>query len=232
MVITVIRYVMHTAPIGIFALIASTIGALGITVIVTLGKYLLVYGLGTILFLLFWLSILAVYCRLNPISILRNMKHMSIVALATTSSAITLPVAMEETQEKLGISKIITNLVLPLGMSLNSNGSAMHMAITVMTIAQMYQVPFDFLQMVTVAVTATFISLANAVVLGAGLVSLAIIVPQMGLPLESIAVFAGVEWFVGMLRTILNVNSDVYSAILVAKSVNEIDYTRFNRLKK
>ena len=231
-VITVIRYVMHTAPIGIFALIASTIGALGITVIVTLGKYLLVYGLGTILFLLFWLSILSVYCRLNPISILRNMKHMSIMALATTSSAITLPVAMEETQEKLGISKNITNLVLPLGMSLNSNGSAMHMAITVMTIAQMYQVPFDFLQMVTVAVTATFISLANAVVPGAGLVSLAIIVPQMGLPLESIAVFAGVEWFVGMLRTILNVNSDVYSAILVAKSVNEIDYTRFNRLKE
>jgi Na+/H+-dicarboxylate symporter len=149
--------------------------------------------------------------------------------LATTSSAITLPIAMEESQNKLGLSSRITNLVLPLGMSLNSNGSAMHMAITVMTIAQMYQINFDGIQMVTVAVTATFVSLANAVVPGAGLVSLAIIVPQLGLPIESIALFAGVEWFVGMLRTILNVNSDVYSALLIAKSADELDYRVFNQ---
>ncbi len=151
------------------------------------------------------------------------------MALATTSSAITLPIAMEESQNKLGLSSRITNLVLPLGMSLNSNGSAMHMAITVMTIAQMYQINFDGIQMVTVAVTATFVSLANSVVPGAGLVSLAIIVPQLGLPIESIALFAGVEWFVGMLRTILNVNSDVYSALLIAKSADELDYRVFNQ---
>ena len=154
---------------------------------------------------------------------------MTIMALATTSSAITLPVAMEEAQHKLGLSSRITNLVLPLGMSLNSNGSAMHMAITVMTIAQMYQMPFDLIQMITVAVTATFVSLANAVVPGAGLVSLAIVVPQLGLPIESIAIFAGVEWFVGMLRTILNVNSDVYSAMIIAKSADELDYQIFNQ---
>ena len=105
----------------------------------------------------------------------------------------------------------------------------MHMAITVMTISQMYQMDFDIPKMITVAVTATFVSLANAVVPGAGLVSLAIIVPQLGLPIESIAIFAGVEWFVGMLRTFLNVNSDVYSAILVARSENEIDYEIFNQ---
>ena len=139
---------------------------------------------------------------------------------------------MEETETKLGLSKRITNLVLPLGMSLNSNGSAMHMAFTVMTIAQMYQLEFDITKMIYLAITATFVSLANAVVPGAGLVSLAVIVPQMGLPIESIAIFAGVEWFVGMLRTILNVNSDVYSAILVAKSVDEIDYTVFNSSNK
>ena len=105
----------------------------------------------------------------------------------------------------------------------------MHMALTVITIAQMYQVEFRWTTMVYLAILATFISLANAVVPGAGLVSLAIIVPQMGLPIESIAIFGGVEWLVGMLRTILNVNSDVYSAILVAKSVDEIDYEIFSR---
>ncbi|HAP2889218.1 TPA: dicarboxylate/amino acid:cation symporter [Enterococcus faecalis] len=231
-IITVIRYVMYLAPLGIFALIASTISHLGLQIILPLVKYLLVYGLGTILFLGIWILVITFYCKVSPLRLITNMKNMSVMALATTSSAITLPVALEETETKLGLSKRITNLVLPLGMSLNSNGSAMHMAFTVMTIAQMYQLDFDITKMIYLAITATFVSLANAVVPGAGLVSLAVIVPQMGLPIESIAIFAGVEWFVGMLRTILNVNSDVYSAILVAKSVDEIDYTVFNSSNK
>lgn len=231
-IITVIRYVMYLAPLGIFALIASTISNLGLQIILPLVKYLLVYGLGTILFLGIWILVITLYCKVSPLRLITNMKNMSVMALATTSSAITLPVALEETETKLGLSKRITNLVLPLGMSLNSNGSAMHMAFTVMTIAQMYQLDFDITKMIYLAITATFVSLANAVVPGAGLVSLAVIVPQMGLPIESIAIFAGVEWFVGMLRTILNVNSDVYSAILVAKSVDEIDYTVFNSSNK
>ena len=230
-IITVIRYVMYLAPLGIFALIASTISHLGLQIILPLVKYLLVYGLGTILFLGIWILVITLYCKVSPLRLITNMKNMSVMALATTS-AITLPVALEETEAKLGLSKRITNLVLPLGMSLNSNGSAMHMAFTVMTIAQMYQLEFDITKMIYLAITATFVSLANAVVPGAGLVSLAVIVPQMGLPIESIAIFAGVEWFVGMLRTILNVNSDVYSAILVAKSVDEIDYTVFNSSNK
>ncbi|UKU91385.1 dicarboxylate/amino acid:cation symporter [Enterococcus faecalis] len=231
-IITVIRYVMYLAPLGIFALIASTISHLGLQIILPLVKYLLVYGLGTILFLGIWILVITLYCKVSPLRLITNMKNMSVMALATTSSAITLPVALEETETKLGLSKRITNLVLPLGMSLNSNGSAMHMAFTVMTIAQMYQLDFDITKMIYLAITATFVSLANAVVPGAGLVSLAVIVPQMGLPIESIAIFAGVEWFVVMLRTILNVNSDVYSAILVAKSVDEIDYTVFNSSNK
>lgn len=231
-IITVIRYVMYLAPLGIFALIASTISHLGLQIILPLVKYLLVYGLGTILFLGIWILVITLYCKVSPLRLITNMKNMSVMALATTSSAITLPVALEETETKLGLSKRITNLVLPLGMSLNSNGSAMHMAFTVMTIAQMYQLEFDITKMIYLAITATFVSLANAVVPGAGLVSLAVIVPQMGLPIESIAIFAGVEWFVGMLRTILNVNSDVYSAILVAKSVDEIDDTVFNSSNK
>lgn len=228
-IINVIRYVMLVAPLGIFALIASTISSLGLQIILPLIKYLLVYATASLLFMGLWILIITIYCKVNPIQLVRNMKSMTVMALATTSSAITLPIAMEEAHEKLGLSDRITNLVLPLGMSLNSNGSAMHMALTVMTISQMYQMDFDLSKMITVAITATFVSLANAVVPGAGLVSLAIIVPQLGLPIESIAIFAGVEWFVGMLRTFLNVNSDVYSAIVVARSVNEIDYEVFNQ---
>lgn len=227
-VLNVIRFVMVFAPVGIAALIASTISNLGINIILPLMKYLLVYGLATVSFILLWVLVICTYCRVSPIQLFKNTKEMSIMALATTSSAVTLPTAMEESQNKIGLSERVTNLVLTLGMSLNSNGSAMHMAITVMTIAQLYDIEFSFQTIAYLAILATFVSLANAVVPGAGLVSLAIIVPQMGLPIESIAIFAGVEWFVGMLRTILNVNSDVFSAILVGKSVNEINYEIFN----
>lgn len=230
-IIKVINYVMYLAPLGIFALISVSISQLGAQVMIPMVKYLLVYGFGTMLFLMLWILIVSIYCQMNPLKLLMNMKNMSLMALATTSSAITLPVELEEAQYKLGLSKRISHLVLPLGMSLNSNGSAMHMTITVMTIVQMYQVEFNWTNMVYLAIMASFISLANAVVPGAGLISLAVIIPQMGLPIESIAIFGGVEWIVGMLRTILNVNSDVYSAILVAKSVNEIDYGIFNRSK-
>jgi Na+/H+-dicarboxylate symporter len=156
---------------------------------------------------------------------------MSIMSLATTSSAITLPLAIEDSQKRLGIGDRITKLVLPLGMSLNSNGSAMHMAITVITIAQIYGIEYASEKIIYIGIISALISLANAVVPGAGLVSLAIIIPQMGLPLESIALFAGVEWFVGMLRTILNVTSDVFTAVLVASSEDEIDYVIFNGAK-
>lgn len=230
-IIQVISYVMIFAPIGIFSLISSTISNLGIKIVLPLVKYLFIYGLSTFLFLALWIAFLSIYCKFSPLKLIKNMRHMSIMALATTSSAITLPIEMEEAHTKIGLSKRITNLVLPLGMSLNSNGSAMHMAITVVTIAQMYTINLTVQRFVFLAIMATFVSLANAVVPGAGLVSLAIIVPQMGLPVASIAIFAGVEWFVGMLRTILNVNSDVYSAVLIAKTVDELDYEVFNEIK-
>lgn len=223
LIIKLVTLVMKIAPVGIFALIASIIGQLGVSVILPLVKYLGIYALATFTFWILWVLIVSGRVKLNPIRLVKNMGQMSIMALATTSSAITLPVAMQDSKDKLGLGDRITKLVLPLGMSLNSNGSAMHMAITVVTISQIYGIEYEVNQLIFAAVIASLVSLANAVVPGAGLVSLAIIIPQMGLPLESIALFASVEWFVGMLRTILNVNSDVFTAVLVAHSEKEIN---------
>ncbi len=227
-IIKLITLIMRIAPIGIFALIAAIISELGAGVIVPLLRYLAIYGVATASFLMLWIGFISLTCRMNPFRLIRNMLPMSVMALATTSSAITLPLAIEDSEEKLGLGNRIIKLVLPLGMSLNSNGSAMHMAITVVTIAQIYGVEYGYDKIIYIGIISALVSLANAVVPGAGLVSLAIIVPQMGLPLESIALFAGVEWFVGMLRTILNVTSDVFTAILVAKTEDEIDYLVFN----
>ncbi|SCZ79606.1 dicarboxylate/amino acid:cation symporter [Acidaminobacter hydrogenoformans] len=224
-IIKMIYLVMRLAPLGIFSLVASTIGELGLEVILPLVKYLLVYGVATFLFLGLWFIVASLYTKIKVLNLIKGMTQMSFMALATTSSAVTLPTAMKDASEKLRISERINKLVLPLGMSLNSNGSAMHMAITVVTISQFWDVEYSIATYFYIAGLAMILSLANAVVPGAGLVSLAIILPQMNLPLESIAFFAGVEWFVGMLRTILNVDSDVFTALLVAKSENEIAQT-------
>ena len=227
-IIKLIYIVMQIAPIGVFALIASTIGQMGVQVVLPLAKYIGIYGMGTFIFLAVWILIVSVYCRVGILKLCRNMMNMSLLALVTTSSAITLPVAMADAESKLGISKPVTKLVLPLGVSLNSNGAAMHIALTIVTIAQIYGIEYSMTTLMYIVVLATLTSLANAVVPGAGLISLAIVVPAMNLPLESIALFAGVEWFTGMLRTILNVDSDVFSAMLVAKSENQLDHKVFN----
>jgi Na+/H+-dicarboxylate symporter len=135
-------------------------------------------------------------------------------------------VALKDTKTKLGVKDEIAQIVLSLGMSLNSNGSAMHMAITLVTISQIYNVQYSWSTLAYVAVLATLASLANAVVPGAALVSLTIVVPQMGLPIESIALFAGIDWFVGMLRTILNVDSDVFTSLIVGHWNDAIDFPK------
>jgi Na+/H+-dicarboxylate symporter len=223
-ILGMISIIMKIAPIGIFSLIASTIGKVGVEVILPLSKYLGIYGLATFIYLAISFVIVSIYCKIHIGKLIKGMTQMSLMALATTSSAVTLPTEMKDAREKLGIGERVTKLVLPLGMTLNSNGSAMHMAFTIVTISQIYGVTYSGAQYLYIAALATLVSLANAVVPGAGLVSLAIIVPQMGLPIEAIALFAGVEWFVGMLRTILNVDSDTFTALIIAKSENEIDY--------
>lgn len=226
-VIKLISIIMKVAPIGIFFILASTVGDLGVTILLPLLKYLLIYALGTLIFLVGWLIISSIYCQISLVKLIKKMSPMSIMAITTTSSAITLPVTLRDSIEKLGISERIAKLVVPLGMTLNSNGAAMHMAITIITISQIFGYAYSFSEYIYIAVLATLASLANAVVPGAGLVSLSIVVPQMGLPAESILLFAGVEWFVGMLRTVLNVDSDALSALMIAKSENELDVQKY-----
>lgn len=221
-IMNVIRMVMTLAPLGVFSLVADTASSAGASVILPLIKYLLIYSMATAIFLGLWILVVSLYCRKSPRFIMAGVKNMSIVALTTVSSAVTLPIAMEGSKKDLGIGDRVTNLVLPLGVSLNSNGAAMHMAITVVTAAQLYGLEMSLERLVYLGILASLVSLANAVVPGASIVSLAIIFPQMGVPLEAVALFAGVDYFVGMIRTILNVDSDVFTAMLVAKSVNDL----------
>lgn len=216
LILNIIRGVMRVAPIGIFCYVSAMVGKLGASILGPLVKYLLVLGGTVFVFLVLWIIAVCVRCKLSPKILVHKMWRMSVMALATISSAVTLPLEMEDAKERLGLREDIADLVLPLGMPLNSNGASIHLAVTALTIAQIYGMTFTGVDLAFLAVISTLLSLANAVAPGADLVSLTMIVPQLGLPLSSIGIFAGLTYPVGAIRTILNVDSDVFCALMVA----------------
>jgi Na+/H+-dicarboxylate symporter len=230
-ILRVITMVMTIAPFGVFALIASSIASYGIQVVIPLAKYLGVFAIIDFVFITIYILIVSGVTRVGIGDIVRGLGRMSAMAVATGSSAVTLPTAMQDVENKLGVGKKVSRIMMPLGVTLNSNGAAIHMTITLITIAQMYAMSFSAGDIFFMVILCTLASVANAVVPGAGIVSLTIVVPQMGLPLESIALFAGVEIFVGMLRTILNVDGDALASMLVAKSENVIDLDKVKRAR-
>lgn len=228
LLMSIIRTVMRVAPIGIFAYVASTASSLGMQALGSLFKYIVVFALAIFTFMAIWFVVISVTCRVSIVKLLKKMFPMSVMAMATTSSAVTLPVEMRDAKEKLGLDEDIANLVLPLGMPLNSNGAAMYISFTAIMIAQIYGIHFDLPYLAYVAIVSMLLSLANAVVPGAGIVSLTMMAPQFGLPLESVAIFAGIDWIMGVFRTVLNVNSDVFCALLVAKREGKLDHDKMN----
>ncbi len=229
--LTIIRLVMNIAPLGVFAYVSASVGTLGLSILAPIGKYLLVLAGATAVFTFIWLLVVAATCKMGPWKLFRKMIPMSVMAAATISSAVTLPLEMEDAKNKIGLRDEVANLVLPLGMPLNSNGSALHMAVTALFVAQMYGIEMSGGMMVYACVICWLLSLANAVAPGATLISLTMLMPALGLPLEAVAILGGLEYLVAAIRTTLNVNSDVFCALLVARSENAIDYEIFNSTK-
>lgn len=221
--IEMVSKIMIFAPIGIGALIAATVGKSGVGILLPLIKFLLILAVGTFLHLAFCVAVTAAYCKTGFFNLSRKIANMTVVAFTTTSSAVTLPVKMKDSEEKLGVSKRISDLVNPLGMSLNSNGLAMFLSLAVVTIAQIYGQEVTIEMLLKIVILASLACLGTVVVPGGGIVALTIVVPSLGLPLGGIAIMAGIDWFSGMFRTILNVDVDALAAMMIAKSAGELD---------
>lgn len=228
LILSIIRKVMLVAPIGIFCYVGSMIGTLGLQVLIPVVMYLVVMAIAVFVMFAVWIALVSIRCGYSPVKLIKKMWPMSALALGTISSAVTLPTALEDTKNKLGCDPEIADLLLALGMPLNSNGAAIHLSVTAITIAQIYGIVFNPGQLFYVLVISFLLSLANAVSPGASLVSLTMIVPQLGLPMESIAIFAGLEYPTGALRTILNVDGDVYTALLVSASEGNLNKSIFD----
>ena len=231
LLLNIIRGVMNMAPIGIFCYVSSMVGSLGTDVLLPLGKYFLVMILGMVIMFIAYFIVCGAYCKVNPLKLAQKMGRMVVTAFTTISSAVTLPTAMEDSKRKIGIRPDVVDVLLPLGVPLNSNGVAIHMTVDALCIAQLYGIQFGPSDLLTCWVICTMISFVNAATPGASLVSLTMMVPALGLPMESIGIFGGLEYPTGASRTPLNVAGDVFAAMLVA-GPEGIDHDIFDGKKE
>ena len=231
LLLNIIRGVMTIAPIGIFCYVSSMVASVGMTVLVPLAKYFLVMALGMVIMFVAYCIICGAYCRVNPVKLAGKLVRTLVTAFTTISSAVTLPTAMEDAKKKIGIREDVCDVLLPLGVPLNSNGVAIHMTVDALCIAQLYGIAFGPSDFLTCWLICTMISFVNAATPGASLVSLTMMIPALGLPMEAIGIFGGLEYPTGATRTPLNVTGDVFAAMLVA-GPDGIDHDIFDGKKE
>ena len=217
------HFIILFAPIGVFALIAKIIAQTGLEAFIPLFKYMLTVLLGLIIHATVTLPLI-IYL-LGGISPLKHFKAMSaalMTAFSTSSSSATLPLTIDNIENNAGVSNKISSFVLPLGATINMDGTALYECVAAIFIAQVYGIHLSFVQQIVVVVTALLASIGAAGIPMAGLVMITIILKAVGLPLEGIGLILAVDRILDMLRTSVNVWSDSCGAALIAKSEGEI----------
>jgi Na+/H+-dicarboxylate symporter len=221
--IVLVKIVMKVAPIGVFALIAAVAAQFGYGVLVTLLKYVVI-TIGTMA--VFTVTFYPVSLRISGMSpwfFLKKYYEVFVFAFSTSSSNATLPLNLQVTEEDLGVSNEVASFVLPLGATVNMNGTAIYQGVSAVFIAQVFGITLGLTDLLTIVLTATLASIGAAGVPGIGMVTLTIVLTQLGIPLEGIALVVGVERILDMSRTAVNVTGDTVCAIWVAKTEGELD---------
>lgn len=224
-----VTVVMLFAPLGIFGLTARTFSQLGYEIMLPLSKYLLTVVIGLALQVVVYMIILRVVSGLNPIYLLKKITSPLSIAFSTASSAAALPVTIRTAEEQLGVDKKVASFTLPLGATINMDGTAIMQGVATFFIAQVYADGLSPSQFLLVILTATLASIGTASVPGAGLIMLSMVLSTVGLPIEGIALIIAVDRIIDMARTSINVCGDIVGTVVVAKSENalnkEIYYT-------
>jgi Na+/H+-dicarboxylate symporter len=213
--IQVVHIVMKLAPYGVLALSAAVIGQYGIDILITLLKYSIVVIGGLIFYTLTFNSLsVRLLGHLNPILFFKAVKEAIIIAFSTSSSMATLPVAMESV-EHVGVRRQYSSFVIPLGSTVNMDGTALYQGVSAVFIAQIYGIDLGITEQVIIVLMAVLSSIGAAGVPMAGIIALALVLKQLGIPLEGIALIMGVERLLDMVRTSTNVIGNMACSVVI-----------------
>ena len=207
--------ILGLSGIGVFALVCPVIAQNGLEVLLPLGKLILVAYLGYVIHIVVaYSAALGLLARVSPGAFFRAMLRPALVAFSTASSVAALPHTLD-TVERLGCRREVSSFVLPLGTTLNMDGTAIYQGICAIFVAQIFGISLDFSQQLTIVLTATLASIGTAGVPGAGMIMLAMVLQSVGLPVEGIALVAGIDRILDMGRTVVNITGDAACALCV-----------------
>lgn len=230
LIMKMITIIMLAAPVGVFALVANTFATMGWGAAKQLAKYMICVLLGLLIHCLFtYTGALAFIGRVNPLNFFKKFAPVMNVAFSTASSNATIPVNIEACEEKLGVSKNIASFTIPLGATINMDGTAIMQGVAVIFIAQIYGINLTMTDFLTVILMATLASIGTAGVPSVGLITLSMVLQSVNLPVEGIAMIMGIDRILDMCRTVINITGDAMCTILVAKSEGEFDLDVYNK---
>lgn len=225
--------VMGFAPFGVFALMAWVSASYGMDVLLSLGKVIVAVYVASIIHLIFTIGGgILFFAKLNPIKFFKGIVSAQTVAFTTTSSSGTLPITTENCIKNLGVSKPVASFVLPLGATINMDGTALYQGVCAMFVAQAFGIQLGMQEYMMIILTSTLASIGTAGVPGAGLIMLTLVLTSVGLPIEGVAIIAGIDRILDMARTTVNVTGDAMTSVLIAKSENELDEEVYNGNKE
>lgn len=214
--------VMKTAPLGIFALIAVTAAKYGPAVLAPFAKVIFAIYLGCILqMLLVYSGLIAGIVHKSPMWFFSGVREAMLAAFVTRTSAGVLPISMDNVQNKLGVSENVSSFVLPLGATINMDGTAIYEGVCALFIAQAFGIDLSLGAQLGILMTATLASIGTAGVPGAGLIMLSMVLLSAGLPIEGMALVAGIDAVLDMARTCVNVTGDMCVSAVIAKTEGE-----------
>ncbi|MNT09886.1 Proton/sodium-glutamate symport protein [compost metagenome] len=218
------QMVMALAPYGVCALMAWMTGKYGVSLLLPLLKVIGAVYLGCLLHVLgVYSSLLILLARLNPLHYFKSIVDAQAVAFTSSSSSSTLPISLACAERRLGVSPAITAKVLPIGATINMDGTALYQGVTALFVAQAFGVDLHVVDYLTIISIATLASIGTAGTPGTGLMLLTLTLTAVGLPLEGVALIAGIDRILDMARTTVNVSGDILVSVLIARSEKELD---------
>jgi len=227
-VLKMVDLIMLTAPYAVFALLANVVVSSGDPeILMALLKYAFVIVFGLILMIAIYCSIVMFFTKTNPFWFLKQISPAQLLAFSTSSSAATLPVTMERVEEHIGVDKEVSSFVLPVGATINMDGTSLYQAVAAVFICQALAFDITFTDQLTIVLTALLASIGTAAVPGAGMVMLVIVLESIGFPAEKLAIgialIFAVDRPLDMFRTVVNITGDATVSMVVAKSVNKFN---------
>ena len=225
----IVLLIMTFAPIGVFCLMGSYVMAKGLNIFGDLAQYVLILIFVLAFHLIFTYSlILKSFANLSPLIFFRKMKNVALFAFSTSSSAATIPVTLKAVTDDLGVKKDVSSFVVPVGATINMDGTAIMQGLATMFIASTGGVDLTLIHYGQIVILAIVTSIGTAAVPSAGTVTLALILGSLGLPLDAIGLILAVDRILDMIRTAVNVCGDAAVSCIVAKSENELDLSIYN----